>query len=202
MIDHLAIDRHFQSADVVLAEVIRAVGPFTLKPRRDRFRVLVGSIISQQISTAAARTIRTRLEESLKPEKVCPETVARLSVEQLRTVGVSRQKATYILDLAAKCRDGSVHLSRMGRMTDQQVVDELTQVKGIGRWSAQMFLIFALRRLDVFPHDDLGIRSAIRRLYGFDELPSTAECLVIGERWRPYASVASWYCWRFLELKD
>lgn len=200
--DHPAIDQHFQSADAVLGAVIRQVGPFTLKPRRDRFRVLVGSIISQQISTAAARTIRTRLEAYLLPEKVRPETFARLSVEQLRTVGVSRQKAAYILDLAAKCNDGTVHLSRMGRMTDQQIIDELTQVKGIGRWSAQMFLIFALRRLDVFPHDDLGVRSAIRRMYGFEELPTKSECLEIGQRWRPYASVASWYCWRFLELKE
>lgn len=202
MADPSDYDRHFQTADAVLAEVIRAVGPFTLKPRRDRFRVLVGSIISQQISTAAARTIRTRLEESLKPDLVRPDTLVRLSVDQLRAVGVSRQKAAYILDLATKCHEGTVHLSRMGRMSDEQIIDELTQVKGIGRWSAQMFLIFALRRLDVFPHDDLGVRTAIRRLYGFDELPTKSECLEIGHRWSPYSSVASWYCWRFLEIKQ
>lgn len=202
MIDPSDLDRHFRSADAVLADVIRTVGPFTLKPRRDRFRVLVGSIISQQISTAAARTIRTRLEESLKPDRVRPEALAKLSVDSLRAVGVSRQKATYILDLATKCHDGRVPLSRMGRMSDERIIDELTQVKGIGRWSAQMFLIFALRRLDVFPHDDLGVRTAIRRLYGFEALPTKSECLEIGQRWSPYSSVASWYCWRFLELKQ
>jgi len=119
----------------------------------------------------------------------------------LRTVGLSRQKASYILDLAQKCNDGTVRLSRLGRMADDDIIAELTQVKGIGRWSAQMFLIFSLGRLDVFPHDDLGVRTAIRRLYRFDDLPSKDECLAIGERWRPYSSIGSWYCWRFLELK-
>ncbi len=199
MVDHRLIHRHFKTADPVLAGVVKQVGPVTLKPQRDRFKLLVRSIISQQISTAAARTIRLRLEESLGSAGVRPETVARLSIEQLRTVGVSRQKASYIVDLANKCHDGTVQLSRLGRMTDEGVIDELTQVKGIGRWSAQMFLIFGLGRLDVFPHDDLGVRSAIRRLYGFAELPDKNECLAIGDRWRPYASIGSWYCWRFLE---
>lgn len=200
MLDHPSIDRHFASTDSVLAEVVRQVGPCTLKPRRDRFRLLVGSIISQQISTAAARTIRTRFESNLKPAKVSPEVVAELSVEQLREAGLSRQKATYILDLATKCRDGTVQLSRLGRLADEQIIEELTQVKGIGRWSAQMFLIFGLRRLDVFPHDDLGVRTAIRRLYGFDALPTKEETQGIGRRWQPYASIGTWYCWRYLEL--
>jgi DNA-3-methyladenine glycosylase II len=199
MIDHQTVHRHFKSSDPILAGVVKQVGPMTLKPQRDRFRLLVRSILSQQISTAAARTIRLRLEELLGPAGVRPETIAAFSVEQLRTVGVSRQKASYLLDLAQKCGDGSVRLSRVGRMTDEQVIDELTQVKGIGRWSAQMFLIFSLGRLDVFPHDDLGVRTAIRRLYRFDEMPGKAACLEIGQRWRPYASIGSWYCWRFLE---
>jgi len=199
MIDHRIIHRHFQAADPVLAGVVKQVGPVTLKPQRDRFKLLVRSIISQQISTAAARTIRLRLEQSLEPAGVRPETVARLSIEKLRSVGVSRQKAGYIVDLADKCRDGTVRLSQLGRMTDEGVIDELTRVKGIGRWSAQMFLIFGLGRLDVFPHDDLGVRTAIRRLYGFAELPDKNECLTIGNCWRPYASLGSWYCWRFLE---
>ncbi len=200
MIEDRLISRHFKSADSVLASVIKQVGPVTLKPQRDRFGILVRSIISQQISTAAARTIRLRLEQYLEQDGIRPETIARLSVDQLRTVGVSRQKASYILDLVQKCNNGTVRLSRLGRMADDDIIAELTQVKGIGRWSAQMFLIFSLGRLDVFPHDDLGVRTAIRRLYRFDELPSKDECLEIGERWRPYASIGSWYCWRFLDL--
>ena len=145
MIDHRTIQRHFKSADPVLAKVIREVGPVTLRPERDRFRMLVRSIISQQISTAAARTIRERLEALILPERICPESIAALSLDQLREAGVSRQKAGYLLDLAEKCSDGSVRLSRLGRMTDERVIEELVQVKGIGRWSAQMFLIFAPR---------------------------------------------------------
>ncbi|MBL8829475.1 MAG: DNA-3-methyladenine glycosylase 2 family protein [Planctomycetaceae bacterium] len=201
MVDHQLIQRHFRTADPVLARIVKQVGPVTLKPQRDRFQVLVRSIISQQISTAAARTIRARLAERLSPEGFRPESLARLSIDDLRAVGVSRQKATYMLDLAEKCRDGTVRLSRVGRLSDEEVIAELTQVKGIGRWSAQMFLMFSLGRLDVFPHDDLGIRSAIRQLYEFAELPNKTECLAIGERWRPYATIGSWYCWRFLELK-
>jgi DNA-3-methyladenine glycosylase II len=200
MIDQRLIQRHFKTADPVLASVIKQVGPMTLRPQRDRFKLLVRSIISQQISTAAARTIRQRLESYLEPETVRPETIARLSIERLRALGVSRQKAGYLLDLAAKCDDGTVRLARLGRLSDEAIIAELTQVKGIGRWSAQMFLIFALGRLDVFPHDDLGVRSAIRRLYHFEELPSKAQCLEIGSLWQPYSSIGSWYCWRFLDL--
>jgi DNA-3-methyladenine glycosylase II len=201
MIDHRLVHRHFKTADPVLAGVVKQVGPVTFKPQRDRFKLLVRSIISQQISTAAARTIRGRLEESLGRGGVCPATVASLSIEELRQVGVSHQKAGYIIDLAQKCSAGAVRLSRLGRMDDEAVIEELTQVRGIGRWSAQMFLIFSLGRLDVFPHDDLGVRMAIRRLYRFEQMPNKEELLEIGGRWRPYASLGSWYCWRYLELK-
>jgi DNA-3-methyladenine glycosylase II len=201
MIDHRLIHRHFRKSDPILASVVKQVGPVTLKPERDRFKMLVRSIISQQISTAAARTIRRRLEQSLKPAGILPETMACQTVESLRAVGVSRQKAGYMIDLAQKCSDGTVQLSRLGRLSDEAIIEQLTQVKGIGRWSAQMFLIFGLGRLDVFPHDDLGVRTAIRRLYSLPELPGKQECLAIGERWRPYATIGSWYCWRFLERK-
>jgi DNA-3-methyladenine glycosylase II len=160
----------------------------------------VRSIVSQQISVAAARTIWRRLEEAVEPHGIRPEVLARFTVARFRKSGVSRQKAGYLHDLSEKCRDGTVRLSRLGRMTDDQVVEELIQVKGIGRWSAHMFLIFALGRPDVFPHDDLGLRSAIVRLYKLEKLPDREACLAIGDRWRPYSSLGSWYCWRFLEL--
>jgi DNA-3-methyladenine glycosylase II len=199
--DHRTIQRHFRSSDPVLAEVIRRVGPPTLKPNRDRFKMLVRSILSQQISVLAARAILLRLEAALAPAGIRPESLGRLTVDELRAVGISRPKAAYLLDLAQKCQDGTVRLDRIGRFSDERVIDELVQVRGIGRWSADMFLIFALGRPDVFPHDDLGIRSAIRRLYALDELPDRDVCLEIGNRWRPYATIGSWYCWRFLELE-
>lgn len=200
-IDHQIIKRHFRRADPVLAGVIRRVGPVTLKPERDRFKILVRSIISQQISVGAARSIRNRLEERLMPEGIRPDSLARLSVEDLRAIGVSRPKAGYLLDLAEKCGDGTVRLDRLGRWNDERVIEELIQVRGIGVWSAQMFLIFALGRPDVFPHDDLGVRAAIRELYKLEELPPKNVCLEIGNHWRPYASIGSWYCWRFLDKR-
>jgi DNA-3-methyladenine glycosylase II len=199
---HHEIQRHFKRNDPVIADVIKRVGPFTLRPQRDRFKILVRSIISQQISVAAARTVRERLERLVEPHEICPEVIARLSPTELRQAGVSRQKAGYLTDLAEKCADGTVRLTRLGRMSDDDVVEELIQVKGIGRWSAHMFLIFALGRPDIFPHDDLGLRSALSKLYKLERLPDREESLAIGARWRPYSSIGSWYCWRYLELRD
>lgn len=195
------LKRHFRRRDPVMARVIDRVGPMTLRPQRDRFGMLVRSIIAQQISTAAARSIRQRLIDLIAPQKLRPEVIAAVSIERLRTAGLSPQKASYLHDLAAKVADGSVRLSRVGRMSDEDVIAELIQVKGIGVWTAQMFLIFSLGRLDVFAPDDLGIRTAIRNLYGLAELPTKQQCHEIGERWRPLATAGSWYCWRSLELK-
>jgi DNA-3-methyladenine glycosylase II len=192
---------HLRRSDRVLAALIEEVGPFTLKPTRDRFEMLVRSIVSQQISTSAARSIRARLEALAHPQKLTPQTVSALAAERLRSAGLSRQKATYLSDLAQKCADGQIQLNRLGRLPDEKIIDELTRVKGIGHWTAQMFLIFALRRLDVFPHGDLGIRTALKNLYSLDELPDRAAGLRIADSWRPYATVASWYCWRSLDLR-
>ncbi len=200
MHDHKAIHRHFKRADPVIAAVIKQVGPFILKPQRDRFKLLVRSILSQQVSMAAAKAIWARLDQAVEPEGLKPGVIARFTPEKLRECGISRQKAGYLLDLSQKCQTGAVQLSRLGRMSDERVIEQLVQVKGIGRWSAQMFLIFALGRPDVFPYDDFGLRSALFRLYGLKELPKRDACLVIGERWRPYSSIATWYCWRYLEL--
>ena len=192
--------KHLRSADPVLREVIERVGPFRMNVDRDRFRALVRSIISQQISGSAARSIRTRLEALTAPGKITPEKLARLTPEQLRSVGLSSQKSRYLHDLAAKVQANQVRLKSVAKMSDEAVVDELTQVMGIGVWTAQMFLMFSLCRLDVFPHDDLGIRSALRNLYGLDELPDKVTGQRISEPWRPYATIASWYCWRSLDL--
>lgn len=190
---------HFRRNDPAIHGVIKQAGPYTLKPNRDRFGMLVRSIISQQISTSAARAIRSRLEALVGPKGMVPGTIARVSIEKLRSVGLSPQKASYLHDLSAKVSDGAVRLSRVGRMDDEEVIAELTQVKGIGRWTAQMFLIFSLGREDVFPVDDLGVRMAITRLNGFAEIPQRATLVEIGQRWSPFASIGSWYCWRYLD---
>ena len=195
-----AARRHLRQNDAVMRAMIDEVGPFTLRPHRDRFGMLVRSIISQQISVGAARTIRSRLEQLVAPAKVTPASLLRYDVDQLRGVGVSRQKATYILNLAEKTHDDTVPLRTMGRLSDEDVIGQLTQVKGIGRWTAHMFLIFALGRLDVFPYDDLGVKVAIRDRYGLAEIPDKPTSLGIAQRWHPYASVASWYCWRTIDL--
>jgi DNA-3-methyladenine glycosylase II len=192
---------HVHKADPVIRPIIEVVGPITLRPARDRFAVLVRSIISQQISTAAAKTIRARLEALLKPRGLSPANLARQSEAKLRAAGISRQKASYLADLARKVDDGTVPLELIGRLSDEEVIAKLTQIKGIGRWTAEMFLIFSLGRLDVLPVDDLGVRAAMRNLYGLSELPGKKQCHELAAPWRPYATVGSWYCWRSLEVK-
>jgi len=192
--------RHLRRNDPVMRRLIDDVGPFTLRLDRDRFRMLVRSIISQQISGKAAQSIRQRLEALVAPETISPHNLAALSVAELRSAGVSPQKAGYLHDLAAKVDAGTVRLHRITRMTDDQVIAELVQVKGIGVWTAQMCLMFSLGRLNIFPHDDLGIRAAIKNLYGLTDLPDRETSLEIARPWRPYATVASWYCWRSHEL--
>jgi DNA-3-methyladenine glycosylase II len=191
-----------RASDSIMRRLIDAVGPFTLRPeRRRRFSVLARAIISQQVSTAAARTIRGRLEGILDNGSLNAEGIARLTESDLRSVGLSRQKASYLSDLARKSLDGTVRLERIGRLPDEGVIETLTLVKGIGRWTAEMFLIFSLGRLDVLPVDDLGVRAAIKDLYRLDDPPDKKTCLEIAAPWRPYATIGSWYCWRSLDLK-
>jgi DNA-3-methyladenine glycosylase II len=192
--------RHLRASDPVMRAMIDAVGPYTLRVDRDRFGLLVRSIISQQISTSAARAIRKRLMELLGPDGLTAANLARFSTDELRSVGLSSQKASYVADLEAKVNDGTVNFRQIGRLSDERVVDTLTQVRGIGQWTAQMFLIFSLGRPNVLPYDDLGVRTAIRDQYGLDDLPDKATAHAIAAPWRPYASVASWYCWRSLDL--
>jgi DNA-3-methyladenine glycosylase II len=196
----LGVD-HVRAGCPVMRRVIDDHGPITLRPARDRFGVLVRSIISQQISTAAARTIRGRLETHLKRSGVTPASLARQSVDKLRAAGISRQKATYLIDLAQKVNDGTVPLATIGRLSDEEVIITLTQIKGIGRWTAEMFLIFSLGRMDVLPVDDLGVRSALKRLHSLDDLPTKQHCIELAAPWRPYATIGSWYCWRSLDVK-
>jgi DNA-3-methyladenine glycosylase II len=179
--------------------VIDRAGPFTLRPDRERFAMLVYSIIAQQVSTAAATSIRRRVQQLVGP-RITPQALAAVDDAQLRAAGVSPQKLRYLRDLTDKTLLGALRFRRHARLDDEAIVTELTQVKGIGVWTAQMFLIFSLGRLDVLPSDDLGLRTAVQRLYGLSERPDHDTCQRIALPWRPYASVASWYCWRSLEL--
>ena len=193
--------KHLRRKDRVLRDVIDRVGPCQLKPDRRRFRMLARSIIGQQISGSAARSIWRQLETLVLPAQISAAALSDMTPERLRTAGVSPQKAGYLLDLSKKVIDGDVRLPMLARMPDDAVIEELIKVKGIGEWTAQMFLMFSLGRLDVLPHQDLGIRTALRNLYGLSDLPDKATCHNIARPWRPFATIASWYSWRSLDLK-
>jgi len=193
--------RHLRQADPVIADVIRRVGPLELLLRRGRFQTLVRAIIGQQISTAAARSINERLRREVRPRWVTPESLGDLTDRRLRKLGVSPQKIRYLRELADAVRTRRVRLDRIATLDDEAVIEELEQVKGIGRWTAQMFLIFCLGRLDVFAPLDLGIRVNIQREYGFEEMPGLATCEQIAAPWHPYASVACCYLWRSGDLE-
>jgi DNA-3-methyladenine glycosylase II len=192
--------RHLRKSDPILREVIRRAGPFGLKLRRDRYQALVYSILAQQISAKAAAAMRKKLEDLAGGSGLTPSRISSLSLEELRGAGLSKQKAGYILDLSERVHAGTLALERLARCSDDTVIESLIEVKGIGVWTAHMFLIFSLGRLDVLPHGDYGVRSAIQKLYGLKELPNRETCHRIAEPWRPYASIASWYCWRSLEF--
>jgi DNA-3-methyladenine glycosylase II len=196
---------HLQKHDPVMKRILKSVGPFQAKTRRDRFGTLVDSIISQQISVAAAKTIRGRLlavaGDGKRNPGMTPEALLEFDVDALRAVGLSRQKATYVLDLADKVTSRTVALDELHRQDDESVIESLTQVKGIGIWTAQIFLMFSLGRLDVFPMDDLGIKNAIRDQYKLDAVPEKNEMEAMASNWRPYATIACWYLWQSLELE-
>lgn len=195
-----AAQTHLRKSDAVMKGVIKAVGPFTLRVDRQRFAVLVKSIVSQQISTAAATTILGRLQQAIGETAISAQAILDLDQETLKGCGLSSRKCQYLIDLANRVESGALTLDQLGRCNDETVIEQLTQVKGIGRWTAQMFLIFSLGRLDVIASDDLGLRSAIMRLYDLSELPDRPTFENVASVWRPYASVASWYCWRALDL--
>jgi DNA-3-methyladenine glycosylase II len=188
--------RHLFRRDPIMKRTMQTVGPFTLQPTGVSFAILVRAIISQLISTKAALTIHSRLEAALPDKHVTPEAILALRVETLRGVGLSGNKARALHDLAGRITSGELPLQRLGDMTDEDVVGHLLPVHGIGKWTAEMFLIFSLGRLDVLPVDDFGLRAAVRDLYELPDLPDRGTLRELGEPWRPYRSIATWYCWR------
>lgn len=190
---------HLSSGDPVLARLIDRIGPYAMEYLEPDFETLVRSIVFQQLSGKVARVIFQRLLAAAGGGRLTPENVLRLRPGRMRAVGLSQQKVAYIRDLARRTRSGEVDFEALPALPDEDVCRALTAVKGIGVWTAQMFLIFALRRPDVLPSADLGIRAAIRNLYGLAELPQPAQVEEQARPWRPYATVASWYLWRSLE---
>lgn len=188
--------RHLARRDPVLKKVIGAIGTCTLQTEPNRFGLLVRSIVSQQISGHAARAISGRLYESFARTGVTPAAIRRARDERLRGVGLSVNKIRALRDLADKVHKGEVPLDDLHQLEDEEVIERLIPVRGIGRWTAQMFLIFSLGRPDVLPVDDFGLRAGVKRHYGLADLPKRQELTDLAEPWRPYRSIATWYMWR------
>jgi DNA-3-methyladenine glycosylase II len=201
-LDYAGARRALMRRDPVLAAIIKRHGRCELGAARDRFdhfAMLVRAIVFQQLSTKAATTIHTRLMTLLPGGRPDPPALARLSDEQFRAAGISRQKAAYLRDLSEKVASGAVPLDTIDALEDEEVITALTRIKGIGRWTAEMFLIFRLQRLDVLPVGDLGIVNAMQKAYRMRKKPTPDRMRKIGETWRPYRSIASWYLWRSLD---
>ena len=186
----------------MLARIISEVGPLTFTLRRERFPALARTIIFQQLAGAAANAIYNRFV-AMYPDVKFPsaEQVLATSDADLRKVGLSSRKALYIKDLAAHVADGEINFKQFARMSDEEIVEHLTRVKGIGRWTAEIFLMFNLGRPDVMPADDLGIQAAVHRHYKMRQRPNRKKLLKLADRWRPYRSAAAWYMWRSLDIK-
>lgn len=188
-------------ADPILAPVIEKFGLCPLRPHREYYRALVGEIIGQQLSVKAAASIRKRFEALFGDAFPEPAAILEKSVEELRTVGLSRSKANYIRDLAQHIVDGKIRFDHLDGLDNDAVIKELTDVKGIGEWTVQMFLMFCMGRSDILAHGDLGIRHAIKKLYALPNLPSPQEVqeLAVNRHWHPYETIACWYLWESLE---
>jgi DNA-3-methyladenine glycosylase II len=192
---------HLSDNDEVMRRLIADYPAPSFEKHTNYYHELVDSIISQQLSVKAARAIGERFKQLFAGAMPTPEQLLQVDVEELRAVGLSRPKARYIHDLARKIIDGEIRFDTLDAMSNQEIIDELTKVKGIGEWTVHMFLMFCMARLDVLPIGDLGIRNGIQKLYGFDGVPTPEEVSIVAEKqnWRPYESVASWYVWQSLE---
>ncbi len=188
-----------KKADPVIGRLIDTVGPYRIRYLEPDFEALVKAIVYQQLSGKVASTIFTRLAALSSDGRLTAEAVLDISEGTLRSAGLSRQKIDYIRNLARLVQSGEIDFRLLRRLPDGEVIRNLTTVKGVGLWTVHMFLIFALRRLDVVPSGDLGIRAAVKKAYGMAELPSPKEVEALAERWRPYATIASWYLWRSQE---
>ncbi len=187
------------AADPVMAGLIGRVGRYRIRYLEPDYETLVKSIVYQQLSGRVASVIFGRLQAAAGNGRLTPASALKLTPAKMRALGLSRQKIGYIRDIARHTLSGAADFSRLPTMCDAEVIEVLTSLKGVGVWTAHMFLIFALRRKDVLPVGDLGIRAAIQKAYGLEAMPSPGEVEEIGEKWRPYRTIASWYLWRSQE---
>jgi DNA-3-methyladenine glycosylase II len=190
--------RHLARRDIRLKALITTVGPCTLRSEPNRFASLVRAIVAQQISTLAARAITARLTAAVPRKKVTPAAILGLSDEKLRAAGLSGAKTAAVRDLALKVSEGIVPIHDFHELDNEEVIEKLLPVRGIGRWTAEMFLIFSLGRLDVLPVADFGLRAGVQRHYRLRKLPSKDRLEVLAAPWKPYRSIGTWYIWRSL----
>jgi DNA-3-methyladenine glycosylase II len=192
---------HLKKTDPKLAAVIEHVGPcrFTLRTEGTHFDAVARAIVYQQLSGKAAATIHGRFTALLSGNTPVAAQLLALSDDALRGAGISRQKAGYLRDLAARVHGGGVPIDTLHELSDEEIVKTLTSIKGVGQWTAQMFLMFRLGRPDILPELDLGIQKGIQQAYGLRKLPTPERVRQIGAKWAPYRTVASWYLWRFLD---
>jgi DNA-3-methyladenine glycosylase II len=191
---------HLKRSDPVLAAIIGRVGEYGIRFREPDFETLVESIVSQQLSGRVAAVIFGRLSDAVGG-KMTPASILKLRPSRMRTLGLSGSKTAYIRDLARHTRDGTVVFEELAGLPDEEVIARLTKVKGIGVWTVHMFLMFALRRHNVLPTGDLGIRNAIRKAYALEEMPLPKDVEAMAAKWHPYCTVASWYLWRSLDTE-
>jgi DNA-3-methyladenine glycosylase II len=191
---------HLKKCDPVLCGIIERVGAFRMEYDPPEFHSLAEAIVYQQLHGKAAVTIFKRFT-ALAGEPLTPEGILKLTDEQLRSVGLSKQKSSYLKDLAAKTAAGALDFSKLLEMPDADVIEHLTQVKGIGVWTAQMFLMFTLKRPDVLPTGDYGVQAAMKKHYRKRKMPKPKDMEKIARAWAPYRSVACWYLWRSLDIK-
>ncbi len=191
---------HQKKSDPVLRAIIERVGPFRMEYSSPEFCSLAEAILYQQLNGKAAATIHKRFV-AVAGDPPTPEGILRLSDQQLRSVGLSKQKSAYLKDLATKTASGLLDFSKLGELSDEEVVEHLTQVKGIGVWTAHMFLMFSLRRQNVLPTGDYGVQAAIKLHYRKRKLPKPKDIEKIARVWEPYRSIACWYMWRSLDIE-
>ena len=199
MADRKAI--RFLKQDPKLAKLIERVGDYKIKKRRNHFATLVEAIISQQLASSAAEAILRRFKK-LYPKFPKPVQILSTKDSMLRSAGLSKMKIEYLKDLAKKVERGQIKIKTLSKMNNDEIISQLTQVKGIGRWTAEMFLIFSLGRQDILPVGDLGLRKGVQMAFSLPELPKPKEVEEIGMRWKPYRSVATWYLWKSLQKFD
>jgi DNA-3-methyladenine glycosylase II len=198
--NHGSATRHLKKSDPVLAEIIDRVGPCRMKFGEPTFHGLAESILYQQLNGKAAATIFNRFT-ALAGDPLTPKGILKLIDAEMRGVGLSRQKTSYLRDLSEKTAAGLLEFERMTEMSEEEVIAHLTQVKGIGVWTAHIFLMFTLRRPDILPVGDYGVQAAIKKHYKKRKWPKADVILKIAKPWAPYRSIACWYLWRSLDIK-